>query len=71
MTKILLQILYTILFGILTVIVGALSGFIVQKTSNTVVPRECADWNKNRVMEKSLFLTGIILYFVIVFIKKN
>lgn len=51
-----------ILFGIITVIVGYAAGFIVKKLQRSAVPESCADWNKNRVMEKSLFLTGAVVW---------
>ena len=49
--------------GISTVIVG----FFVSQLSklfvkNQQLPIECKDWNKNYIMEVSLFLTGITMH---------
>lgn len=50
--------------GISTVIVG----FVVSQLSKLFIknkkslPIECKDWNKNHIMEISLFLTGVTLH---------
>lgn len=51
-----------ILFGSITVLVGYISGFMIKKLTNSKIPAECADWNKNYIMEKSLFVTGMITW---------
>lgn len=48
--------------GILTVLVGSLVGFILGKTVSTNLPRLCKEWNKNHIMEMSLFLTGVAVH---------
>lgn len=53
-----------IIFGILTVLVGYVSGFLIKKLHNSTIPAECANWNKNFVMEKSLFVTGALVWLV-------
>lgn len=50
-----------ILLGLLTIVVGYLSVHIVKRFSKTSVPIECKNWNKNHVMEISLFITGVII----------
>lgn len=57
-------IMEVILFGFITVLIGYIAGFLIKKFENSSIPKECADWNKNRVMEKSLFITGILSWFV-------
>ena len=47
-----------IVVGILTVIVGTLISSIFKGK----VPSKCKDWNKNYVMEWSLFLTGAAIH---------
>jgi hypothetical protein len=51
-----------VLFGVLTIILGYVSGFIMKQFNGSKVPAECADWNKNHIMEKSLFITGMLVY---------
>jgi len=58
-------IIYSTITGFLTVIIGVIVSFVLQKLSNAKIPQECKDWNKYHVMELALFLTGIILYLVI------
>jgi hypothetical protein len=53
-----------ILFGVITVLVGYVSGFVVSKMNNSEVPEECKNWNKNYVMEKSLFITGALTWLI-------
>ena len=53
-----------ILFGIITIIIGHVSGFLVHKLHKSTIPPECADWNKNHIMEKTLFLTGAITWLI-------
>jgi hypothetical protein len=54
-------------FGILTILVGYVAGFIVAKINKPNLSPECADckdWNKNYVMEITLFLTGAIIWLI-------
>ena len=48
--------------GILTVLVGSLVGFILGKTVSTNLLKLCKEWNKNHIMEMSLFLTGVFAH---------
>lgn len=50
--------------GILTVIIGSIVGAILGKYNSSQLPKICKDWNKNYIMEQSLFLTGVVLHMV-------
>ena len=50
--------------GIATVIVGSLVGFILGKYFSTNLPAICKSWNKNHIMELSLFFTGFFLHLI-------
>lgn len=50
--------------GIMTLIIGSLVGFIVGRLFGIDLPDVCKKWNKNHIMEISLFFTGFILYFI-------
>ena len=56
MTRLLLE---TIGAGILIVVIGTIVSFIVGKVSAVDLPPTCKEWNKNYVMEISLFFTGV------------
>jgi membrane protein DedA with SNARE-associated domain len=57
--------------GLLVVVVGTLVGFILGKYFSTNLPRICKSWNKNHIMEISLFLTGFIAHLLCEFIGVN
>ena len=46
--------------GIVLVIIGSLVGRVSGSSQDT--PEECKDWNKNYIMEISLFLTGFLTH---------
>lgn len=46
--------------GILIVIVGTIVTYLMGNSLKVKLPPVCDDWNKNYVMEVSLFLTGFI-----------
>ena len=48
--------------GIITVIIGTIVGFGVGKLFSSKLPSVCKKWNKNHVMEISLFLTGFLVH---------
>lgn len=48
--------------GILTVIVGTLITLLFKGKSQS--QSQCKDWNKNYVMEWSLFLTGFAIHII-------
>lgn len=51
-----------IFVGILTVIVGTFVSFVLGKSFSTNLPKICKTWNKNHIMEISLFLTGFMIH---------
>ena len=51
-----------IVVGISTVIIGSIVGLILSKVVKTNLPKICKEWNKNHIMEISLFLTGFLLH---------
>ena len=53
---------HSVLFGILSIIIGNLVGFIVGYFLSVDLPKVCKTWNKNYVMELSLFFTGMISF---------
>tara|TARA_B100001142_G_C14134007_1_gene578007 strand:+ start:590 stop:832 length:243 start_codon:yes stop_codon:yes gene_type:complete len=50
------------LLGILTVIFGNISGFIVAPLLKVDLPEICSTWNKFYTMEVTLFLTGFLIH---------
>ena len=46
--------------GLLLVVLGTIAGGIVGYFYKGDLPSVCKDWNKYRVMEQSLFLTGVL-----------
>jgi len=48
--------------GIAVVVIGSAVGYIISKLFSVDLPQICKKWNKNHVMELSLFLTGAILH---------
>lgn len=48
--------------GVLTILMGYLSGYIVGHFEKVDLPEVCKSWNKNYTMEKSLFLTGFLIH---------
>ena len=53
-----------IIIGLFLVIMGHVSNHIVKLCEGSQVPPECANWNKDFIMEKSLFISGILLWCV-------
>lgn len=51
-----------IIVGIVTVFVGTLVSWGLGKSFSVDLPPVCKDWNKNYVMEISLFLTGFLAH---------
>ncbi len=64
MNKYIVLLIEAIVVGIITVVVGTLSAKILSAyaTSSNELPEVCKSWNKNYVMEKSLFLTGFLTH---------
>jgi hypothetical protein len=48
--------------GVLTVIVGSVVGYLLGMLFSNNLPKICKEWNKNHIMELSLFITGFIIH---------
>jgi hypothetical protein len=55
-------IIESIAVGIITVIIGTLSGLLIGRLFSSDLPKVCKTWNKNHVMELSLFFTGVLVH---------
>ena len=47
---------------VITVVVCTIAGLVVGKLFSSNLPKVCKKWNKNHVMEISLFLTGFLVH---------
>ena len=47
-----------VLAGIFVVVIGSIVGYILGRFFSTKLPIVCRTWNKNHIMEISLFFTG-------------
>jgi hypothetical protein len=54
------------LFGLVIVLCGLLSCWLVKEVgmSSVSLPDECKKWNDKYVLEKTLFITGVLAYLV-------
>jgi len=57
--------------GIVVVVMGTFVTWILGNTFSVDLPPVCKDWNKNYVMEISLFLTGFFTHLFFELIKIN
>jgi len=53
-----------VVVGLGTVLVGSVVGAVLGKFFSTNLPTICKEWNKNHIMEISLFLTGFLLHII-------
>ena len=51
-----------VVVGLILVVVGTLVSWVVGKIAGTELPPVCKDWNKNYIMEISLFLSGVVVH---------
>ena len=51
-----------IVVGIATVIIGSLVGYVMGKLMGQDLPIKCKEWNKNHIMEITLFITGFLIH---------
>ena len=58
-------------FGIICIVIGNLVGFIIGYLFGTKLPKVCKNWNKNYVMEMSLFFTGFLGLYFFTFFKQH
>lgn len=59
-----------LMFGIVTVLVGYCVGFAANIINKPYVSKECSDckdWNKNHIMEITLFITGAVVWLISIF----
>ena len=54
----------SIVSGVGVLICGTVIGYIIGKYFSMNLPPVCNNWNKNHIMEISLFLSGVVLYMV-------
>lgn len=52
-------------FGVIVVVMGNLTGYIIGQYFSSNLPPICKSWNKNHIMEISLFITGMLSYLFI------
>ena len=53
-----------VVIGIATIFIGTAVGYFVGKQSSIDLPSLCKEWNKNHIMEISLFFTGFFLHLI-------
>lgn len=53
-----------VVVGVLVVVVGTVVGYIVGRVASVDLPAVCKKWNKNHVMEISLFFTGFFVHLI-------
>lgn len=53
-----------IVVGLAVLVCGSIVGYVVGKCFSIDLPTVCKKWNKNHIMEISLFLTGFILHLI-------
>ena len=51
-----------VVVGLMVLVVGSGVGYVVGKMNSVDLPKVCKKWNKNHVMELSLFFTGVVLH---------
>lgn len=51
-----------LVIGLLTVLFGYVAGYVVGLIHKVELPAVCDSWNKHYVMEKTLFLTGVLAH---------
>ena len=57
--------------GIVVLVVGTIVGFILGRFMSVDLPKACREWNKNHIMELSLFLTGFLIHLFCEFVGIN
>ena len=63
--------LEALVVGIMVVVAGSLVSFLVGLLFKTDLPPVCKDWNKNYVMELSLFFAGFVTHIFFEFVGLN
>ena len=57
--------------GIVLILIAYFVNFIIYKLYNTNLPKICKKWNKNHIMEISLFFIGVFTHFFFEFTGLN
>ena len=57
--------------GLLTVFAGYIASVIIKPYFKVDLPEVCKSWNKNNLMEASLFVTGFLLHLFLEFTGMN
>ena len=60
-----------VVVGIVVVIMGTIVSYLLGNFFKVDLPPVCDDWNKNYVMEISLFLTGVVSHLFFEFLGIN
>ena len=60
-----------VIVGLIVVLIGTAVSFIAGKVFAVDLPPTCKEWNKNYVMEISLFLTGVLTHLGFEFVGGN
>jgi hypothetical protein len=50
--------------GIVVLVVGYIVGFVLGRLMSVDLPKACREWNKNYIMELSLFFTGFFTHII-------
>ena len=66
--KLLMEALFV---GLLVLLVGTVVSFVIGALFSVDLPAVCKKWNKNHIMELSLFLTGFIAHLLCEFVGLN
>jgi membrane protein DedA with SNARE-associated domain len=48
--------------GVMVVVIGTIVSYVIGKFTSTDLPPVCKDWNKNYIMELTLFIIGVITH---------
>lgn len=51
-----------VVVGIMTIIIGSVVGYMLGKLNKVELHEMCKQWNKNHIMEISLFFTGFFIH---------
>jgi hypothetical protein len=57
--------------GLLTVFAGYVASMLIKPYFKVDLPEVCKSWNKNHLMEASLFVTGFLLHLFLEFTGMN
>ena len=57
--------------GFLNLLVGSVVGYVLGMMFGVDLPAVCKNWNKNHIMELSLFITGFLIHILCEFTGLN